>query len=145
MKVLLDTSVLVAAMVEAHPEHEKSLRALQRIKKGSDSGLVSAHSVAELYAILTTLPLKPRISPLVAYTLIQRNVFDLCEVLPLSAEDYNAVIKHLSEERISGGATYDALILYTAIKGKADRLVTLNEGDFRRIYPQMAEQIVPPQ
>jgi predicted nucleic acid-binding protein len=75
MKVLLDTSVLVAAMGEAHPAHEKSLPWLQRIKKGSDSGLVSAHSVAELYAILTTLPMKPRISPIVAYDLIQRNVF----------------------------------------------------------------------
>ncbi|MBU4582986.1 MAG: hypothetical protein KKH02_11335, partial [Proteobacteria bacterium] len=41
---------------------ETSLPWLQRIKKGSDSGLVSAHSVAELYAILTTLPMKPRIS-----------------------------------------------------------------------------------
>jgi len=29
MKVLLDTSVLVAAMVEAHPAHEKSLPWLQ--------------------------------------------------------------------------------------------------------------------
>ena len=134
MKVLLDTSVLVAAMVEAHPVHEKSLHWLQRIKKGSDSGLVSAHSVAELYAI----------SPTVAYDLIQRNVFDLCEVLPLSAEDYSAVTKHLSEEGITGGVTYDAVILYAAIKGKADRVVTLNEGDFRRLYPQMAEKIVSP-
>jgi len=59
MKVLLDTSVLVAAMVESHPAHERSLSWLQRIKKGSDTGLVSAHTIAELYAILTTLPMKP--------------------------------------------------------------------------------------
>jgi len=65
-------------------------------------------------------------------------------VLPLSAEDYSAVIKHLSEEGITGGVTYDAVILYAAITGKADRVVTLNEGDFRRIYPQMVEQIVSP-
>lgn len=144
MKILLDTSVLVAAMVEAHPAHEKALPWLQRIKKGSDTGLVSAHSVAELYAILTTLPMKPRISPVVAYDLIQRNVYELCEVLPLSAEDYGTIIKHLSENEIAGGVTYDAVILYAAIKGKADRVVTLNESDFRRIYPQMAEQIIAP-
>lgn len=144
MKVLLDTSVLVAAMVESHPAHEKSLSWLQRIKKGSDTGLVSAHSVAELYAILTTLPMKPHISPIVAYGLIKHNVFDLCEVLPLSTEDYNAVIKHLSAGGVTGGVTYDAVILYVAIKGKADCVVTLNEGDFRRIYPEIAEQIVTP-
>lgn len=144
MKILLDTSVLVAAMVEAHPAHEKSLPWLQRIKKGSDSGLVSAHSIAELYAILTTLPMKPRISTTVAFDLIQRNIFDLCEVLPLSAGDYGAIIKHLSENEIAGGVIYDAVILYAAIKGKADRVVTLNESDFRRIYPQMVDQIISP-
>lgn len=144
MKVLLDTSVLVAAMVESHPAHEKSLPWLQRIKKGSDTGLVSAHTVAELYAILTTLPMKPRISPIVAYGLIKHNVFELCEVLPLTAEDYNAVIKHLSEGGVTGGVTYDAVILYVAIKENADCVVTLNEGDFRRIYPEIAEQIVSP-
>jgi predicted nucleic acid-binding protein len=144
MKVLLDTSVLVAAMVEAHPAHEKSLPWLQRIKRGEELGLVSAHSVAELYAILTTLPLKPRISPTVAYDLIQHNVFDLCEVLSSTAEDYGAVIKSRSKEGITGGVTYDAIILYAAIKGKADRVVTLNENDFRRIYPQMAARIVSP-
>lgn len=88
--------------------------------------------------------MKPRISPTMAYDLIQRNVFDLCEVLPLSADDYRAVIKHLSDEGITGGVTYDAVILSAAIKGKADRIVTLNGDDFRRIYPQMAEQIVSP-
>jgi len=55
-----------------------------------------------------------------------------------------SVTKHLSEEAITGGVTYDAVILYAAIKGKADRVVTLNEGDFRRIYPEMAEKIVSP-
>ena len=84
---------------------------------------------------------KEKISPIVADKLIQRNVFDLCEVVPLSGDDYSAVTKHLSEEGITG-VTYDALILCAAIMGKADRVVTLIEGDFRRIYPQMAEQIV---
>ena len=106
--------------------------------------MVCAHSVAELYAILTILPIKPRISTTVAYDLIQRNVYDLCEVLPLSAEDYSAVTKHLSRKGITGGVTYDAVILYAAIKEKVDRVLTLNESDFRRIYPQMAELIISP-
>ena len=56
MRFLLDTSVLVAAMVEAHPMHITALPWLRRAKDRLDSGLVAAHSVAELYAILTTLP-----------------------------------------------------------------------------------------
>ena len=144
MKVLLDTSVLVAAMIEAHPEHVRALPWLQRIKQSKDSGLVSAHSIAELYAILTTLPMKPRISPVIAYDLIRRNVIELCEVATLSTADYSELTKHLSQEGIIGGVTYDAVILYAAIKGQADRIVTLNENDFRRIFPKLALPIVSP-
>jgi len=144
VKILLDTSVLVAAMIEAHPAHVRALPWLQRIKQRKDSGLVSAHSIAELYAILTTLPMKPRISPAIAYDLIRRNVIELCDVATLSAADYSELTKHLSQERIIGGVTYDAVILYAAIKGQADRIVTLNENDFRSIFPKLALPIVSP-
>lgn len=73
MKILLDTSVLVAAMVEAHPAHTQALPWLQKAQAGADTWLVAAHSLAELYAILTTLPVRPRILPAVARELIQRN------------------------------------------------------------------------
>ena len=71
MRVLLDTSVLVAAMVEAHPAHAEALPWVQRVRDGTDIGLVAAHSVAELYAVLTTLPVEPRIPPESARHLIE--------------------------------------------------------------------------
>jgi hypothetical protein len=64
--------------------------------------------------------------------------------VPLSAEDYGAVIAHLSELGIVGGATYDALILYAAIKADVDRVVTLNEKDFRKVYPHFADRLIAP-
>ncbi len=144
MRCLLDTSVLVAAMVEVHPAHHRALPWLQRIKDGTDTGLVSAHSLAELYAILTTLPVQPRIPPALAQQLIQRNVLEVCEIMSLSAQDYETVITHLSEENVIGGATYDALILHAALKTEVHRIVTLNERDFRRIYPHLADKIASP-
>jgi predicted nucleic acid-binding protein len=62
VRILLDTSVLVAAMVEAHPAHMRALPWLQKAQGGTDTWLVAAHSLAELYAILTTLPVRPRIN-----------------------------------------------------------------------------------
>jgi predicted nucleic acid-binding protein len=59
VSTLFDTSVLVAAMVEAHPNHTAALPWLQRAKPGLVTGLVAAHSLAELYAVLTTLPIQP--------------------------------------------------------------------------------------
>jgi predicted nucleic acid-binding protein len=144
MRVLLDTSVLVAAMVEAHPMHERALIWLQRIQGGTDVGLIAAHSIAELYAVLTTLPIQPRLSPTTSERLIRRNVLDVCQVVPLSDQDYAAIVDHLSKAGLVGGVTYDALILYAALKADVDRVVTLNERDFRRIYPSLANKIVSP-
>lgn len=144
MKILLDTSVLVAAIVEAHPGHERALPWLQRIKAGTDVGFVAAHSIAELYAVLSILPVQPRISPSFANKLIQQDVLDICEIVPLSIQDYNRIIKHLSESDIVGGVTYDAVILYTAFKVEIDRIVTFNKKDFVRIYPDIADKIIFP-
>ncbi|MEW6348081.1 MAG: PIN domain-containing protein [Thermodesulfobacteriota bacterium] len=144
MKVLLDTSLLVAAMVEAHPAHQRALPWLQGVKDGTHKGFVAAHSIAELYAVLTTLPVQPRIPPVVASRLIQRNVITVCDVVALSQEDYAAMPAHVSASRIVGGTIYDALILYAAIKTHVDRVVTLNEKDFRRVFPHFGDRVCGP-
>jgi predicted nucleic acid-binding protein len=131
-------------MVEFHPLHEKALSWLQGAKDGTHQGFVAAHSIAELYSVLTALPIQPRIPPLLARRLLHENVIACCNVVPLSDEDYAAVIDHLSEMRIVGGATYDALILYAAIKSDVDRVVTLNEKDFRKVYPHFANRLRQP-
>ncbi len=131
-------------MVEAHPAHSAALPWLQRAKGGVDTGLVAAHSLAELYAILTTLPVEPRMLPSVAQQLIEHNVLNVLEVVYLTGDDYAMLISHLSALEIAGGATYDGLILHAASKAKVDRVVTLNEKDFRRVYPQLADRIVSP-
>jgi len=144
MRILLDTSVLVAAMVEAHPAHEQGLAWLKRVTDGPDKGLVAAHSLAELYAVLTTLPVHPPISPSDAQQLIKHNVTEKLEVVFLSDQDYIQVIEHLAALGIVGGATYDALILRAAANAKVDLVVTLNEKDFQRVYPNLADKIVAP-
>ncbi len=144
MKILLDTSILVAAMVEAHPFHEQGLTWFKRVTNGADEGVVAAHSLAELYSILTTLPVQPRISPDEARRLIQHNIIQKFDVITLTSQDYTQVIELLAKIGIIGGATYDALILRAAAIAKVDLVVTLNERDFRRVYPDLADKIVAP-
>ena len=141
MKILLDTSVLVAAMVETH---QLASPWLKRVKNGADTGVVSVHTLAELYAILTTLPVKPRISPEVVQKLIVHNVLEVCEVISLPEEDYIIVIDRLSDPGIIGGATYDALILQAGLKANVDQVITLNQKDFCRVHPEFADRIVSP-
>lgn len=144
MRILLDTSILVAAMVEAHPAHEKGWAWLKRVVDGTDQGLVAAHTLAELYAVLTTLPVYPSISPADAKQLIQHNVVERLDIVSLSDHDYVQVIEHLATQGIVGGATYDALILRAAANARVDLVVTLNVKDFERIYPELADKIVAP-
>jgi predicted nucleic acid-binding protein len=144
VRVFLDTSVLVAAMIESHPHHPRALPWLQRVRARKDTGVIAAHSIAEVYAILTRLPLQPRISPRLAQHLIQQNMLDICEIIALTASEYQTFIEHVAANQIQGGATYDALILHTAAKGTVDQVLTFNIEDFRRVYPVLAPKVIEP-
>jgi predicted nucleic acid-binding protein len=136
--------VLVAALVETHPNHTRAFPWLQKAKAKAFSGFVAAHSIAELYNILTVLPIRPRISPAIAVQAIQRDVLDQLTAVSLAREDYTAVTEHLSASGIIGGAIYDALILRAAVKANVDQVVTFNADDFARVYPELADKIVSP-
>jgi predicted nucleic acid-binding protein len=144
MKVLLDTSVLIAAFVEGHPDHERALSWVQRIKSREIAGAVAAHSLAELYAVLTVLPIRPRIPPEGAWQIIRENLLKGFEIITLSTADYRTVIQALAASHISGGAIYDALIARAAEKARVDHLVTLNPDDFRRVWPPLTERVLTP-
>jgi predicted nucleic acid-binding protein len=144
MKVLLDTSVVVAALVETHEAHERALPWLQRAHRKEGETLVAAHTLAELYAVLTRLPLRPSISPELAWRLIRDEVAAHVTVVSLSPEDCLAVLEHLSDLGIQGGATYDALLAYTAWKAGVDYLITLNAKHFQRVYPELVTRIKEP-
>jgi predicted nucleic acid-binding protein len=62
----------------------------------------------------------------------------------LSETDYVNIIRHLASVGIVGGATYDALIVYVAMKIEIDQVLTLNARDFRRVYPGLANKMVEP-
>jgi predicted nucleic acid-binding protein len=136
LRVFFDTSVLVAASVEPHPMHERSLVWVKRAKGEELEMLVASHTIAELYGVLTTLPIRPRISPDTAVRLILENVRKIAKIVPLSASDYEATIDRLAELGIPGGAVYDALIARAAEKSGAERVLTLNAGDFERVWPE---------
>lgn len=144
MRLFFDTSTLIAALVQAHPAHHQAIARLQHVNAGLDAGFTAAHSIAELYAVLTAYPVRPRIAPVIARQLIRQSVFTQFEIVALNSTDYAAVIEQLAESGITGGATYDALILFAAHKADVDQILTLNEGDFRRLRPDLNDRITTP-
>jgi len=144
VKILLDTSVLVAALVEPHPQHHRALPWLAKAKAEKFELVISSHTIAELYAVLSTLPVSPRITPGLAWRLINENVTPAATMVSLTSSEYLTAIKDMSDLGLSGGAIYDALIVKAAQKANADRILTFNVVDFRRIWPEGAVRIAAP-
>lgn len=141
MKILFDTSVLVAALVESHPMHARAFPWLKQARAREFDMIVAAHTIAELYAVLSTLPIKPRISPLIARKLIRENIETVGKLISLTPREYISVIKQISELGLAGGITYDALIAKVAQKANVERLLTLDADHFTRVWPG-AEKII---
>src|SRR5208282_581917 len=88
MDVFFDTTVLVAASEQSHPHYAQARPALLRVAAGQDRGFMSAHSIAEVYAALTRLPVQPRINPIEAARIVAENILPHFEVITLSKDDY---------------------------------------------------------
>ena len=136
MKTIFDTSVIIAALVESHPMHDRAFPWLRQAKANEFEFVVAGHTLAELYAVLSTLPIKPRISPLVAQKLIHENIEVSAKIVSLTSVEYSTTIKRLSELGLVGGIVYDALIAKVAEKSKVERLLTLNIKHFKRVWPE---------
>ena len=128
---LFDSSVLIAAIIEKHPNHEKAFYWLKEAVHGKIGFLISAHTLAELFSVLTGMPASPKISPSQAKLLIEKNT-GTAKIIEINAKDYHNVISILAELNLSGGIIYDALAAYSARKAKADYILTFNENDFKK-------------
>ncbi|MBE9545976.1 MAG: PIN domain-containing protein [Proteobacteria bacterium] len=135
MKILFDTSIIVAALVESHPVHKRAFSWFKQAKAKEFDLVVASHTLTELYAVLSTLPIKPRISSAVAWRLIHENIETMARIVSLSPAEYSSTIKRMSELGLAGGIIYDALIAKVAQKSKVERLLTLNIEHFRLVWP----------
>ena len=144
MKVLLDTSVLVPALVPAHDHHARCLPWLSRSASGDVRAFVASHSLMELYAVLTALPLRPRISPNVAARLIDESVVRHSRLVGLEPTEVAELVDDAAGWGLTGGVVHDALIARVARKARVDLLVTLNVSDFRRAWPDGHDRIAAP-
>ncbi len=136
MRTFLDTSVLVAAVVQKHENHKRAYALLDRVQSGIDEGFVSAHSLAEMYAVLTKLPPPYRHTPEQALLSIEENVVKHFKITGLTGSDYTASIREAALTGIQGGTIYDALLLKCATKQGVEKIFTLNLKHFRTIAPQ---------
>jgi predicted nucleic acid-binding protein len=144
VRTLFDTSALVAAFEVSHPRHTVCLPWLQQAQTEQIQGLIATHTLAELYSVLTRLPVRPRISPELAQRLITENL-ERFEVIPLTTEDYQMVLAQMVNLNLTGGGIYDGLIAQAAVKAEVNTLLTLNPNHFTRLGEDIARLVQVPQ
>ena len=141
MKLFFDTSVLVAAVSVQHVHHGPSLAVYLAANKNQAG--CAAHSLAEVYATLTRLPGKQRMSCEQSLLFLDE-IKDRLRTVTLDGDEYSAAIADAAAEGIVGGMIYDALIARCAMKARAETIYTWNIDHFRRVGPEVAERVRTP-
>jgi predicted nucleic acid-binding protein len=141
VKAFFDTSVLVAAVLVSHEQHQRSLAVFAAADR--KTACCAAHTLAELYATLTRMPGKHRV-PSDQALLFLDEVEARLELVLLNAREYRAAINQAAHNGILGGTIYDALLGQCALKAGATRILTWDIGDFQRLGPEIASKVRTP-
>ena len=139
--IFLDTSVLVAVAQVSHIHHVPSRELWNGCVAGHTG--VSAHTLAEIYNALTSMPPGIRLSPLNAVAAVETFLLR-AEAVALTSDEYLATLRSTAARGLAGGVIYDALHVACARKVNAERIYTWNLRHFKLVAPDLAERIVTP-
>lgn len=133
MKIFLDTSVLIATFYGDHEHHEASIRLFARHEK--DDLFCGAHSLVETYAVLTGMPGQRKAAPHEAMLFLS-DIRARVRPVALDETEYFVLTQSSSDQGLTGGSIYDALLGHCALKAGAKILFTWNTKDFLRLFPE---------
>jgi predicted nucleic acid-binding protein len=140
LKWFFDSSALVPVFYADHPQHIPTKNVYLAASKQDFCAL---RSLGEIYATLTGLPLRPRITASQGIAIV-RQLRERLTVIHLDQEEYFAALEAAASATIVGAAAYDALIAHCALKSGAQVLITWNVRDFVRLDPQVARLVKTP-
>lgn len=103
---------------------------------------MAAHSISEVYSVLTSAPFKPRLSPSTAVRLIEQNIKSEASVISLTKRDYFRLIEKMGQSGFKGSIVYDGIVVACAQKSKADAILTSNRRDFLRLIPDALIKVI---
>ena len=128
MRQFFDSSVLIPVFYADHPHHAASAALFLTARK--EDSFCALRTLGEVYAVLTGMPLRPRISGKDGIAILKQ-IRERLTLLSLTQDEYFSALETVSAS-IIGGAAYDALIARCAVKSGAEVLLTWNLRDFTR-------------
>lgn len=142
MLVAFDTSLLVAALREAHPHHLRAARWLAAAKRGHFRAIAPGPVLSETFSALTSIP-GLRLKRSVAHALLTA-LLDQVELHPVSREAHVLAMARCARMGLVSGAIFDAVIMAAAEEANVDAVVTFNVTDFERFRAEGGPRVVLP-
>jgi predicted nucleic acid-binding protein len=129
--LFLDTSVLLAGIVELHPPNPHAHAIMEAVAAGRLVRPATAfHCCLEFYAVATRLPVEYRVSAADAGRLVQEEILARFEVLDLPAGSRRALFALAASDEVAGGRLYDLHIAEVARAGGATIVLSENRRHF---------------
>jgi predicted nucleic acid-binding protein len=144
VRAYFDSSVLVAGLMDIHPEYERARAWFERVARREVRGVTSAHGLAETWSALTGIPLRPPLAAATAHRIVREGILARFEIASATARDYERVLASAADLDARGGSVYDALHAAMARKARADVVLTLDIRDFRRVAPDLGTRLRTP-
>jgi predicted nucleic acid-binding protein len=141
VKAFLDTSVLIAGFYGDHEHHSPSIEIFLRF--GKNQACCAAHSLAEVYAVLTSMPAPRRVSGEQAL-LFLGDIRTKLTLIALNAREYFQMAEAVGTAGLAGGTIYDAILGFCALKARAYVIYTWNTKDFLRLPHDIASRVRTP-
>ena len=131
MSVFLDTSVLLAGLIDFGPQSAPAQSLLHAVAERRIGEPATAwHCCLEFYSVATRLPPEFRVLPPDAVLLLENEVFARMSVHDLPAAGRLPMLQTAARDVIAGGRIYDAHIAEVARAAGATAVVTDNRRHF---------------
>ena len=131
VRVFLDTSVLLAGLVDFGPQSAPAQGLLHAIaEKQLDDTATAWHCCLEFYSVATRLPPEFRLTPTEAVQLLDHEVFSRMSVHDLPESARMTLLAAAAQDGTTGGRIYDAHIAEVARASGATIVVTDNRRHF---------------
>ena len=129
--VFLDTSVLLAGLVDFGPQSAPAQSIMHAVAEGRVPAPATAwHCCLEFYSVSTRLPAEFRLTPADALALLEHEVLPRLSIHDLPSSARLAMLTAAGRDGIAGGRIYDAQIAEVARAAGASVVVTDNRRHF---------------
>ena len=131
MNVFLDTSVLLAGLIDFGPQSAPAQSIMHAIaEKHVTPASTAWHCCLEFFSVATRLPAEYRLSPADATLLLNEEVFARMSVHDLPVDGRVPMLRAAARDGIAGGRIYDSHITEVARAAGATVVVTDNRRHF---------------